>query len=658
MLFFLSIVILLISVLLVVSLFRLERISETILAWALSAYANIVLVFQLANLLHKINSISTVLLIQGVILLAAGGLWFLFGRPRLLPEFTFQFRLAAYIREKKNWPVLALIGALAAVLALYVVLIYIVPPNNNDALSIHIARIIKWKQMGSYFPWETPFIWQVTFPVNAQLTYLWTILFTGADHFIAFIPCLAGLITALLVYLFARMFGFGKRVSLFSGLIWLTLPVVQLHLTSVRHDLVSTWLFISTLYFFARWAISRQRVHMLLSALSLGLVIGTNFSIATYLPGLAILLLFWLVFRRFTVKQMLIWGGSVIVAFLIFSSPIFISNWVHFRSPVGPDAAAMTSAAVGEEMSIGNYLLINITRWCYQLLDFSWLPKPLGAVAVNLKAWLANNLSALFGAHFEGDLATLNAHEFYWHTLYQLQEDEAWFGLIGAGLIFPTSLVAFVQGWKKKQVLLLAPFVFFVTALITCSLIRPGWTPYDGRYFMPLAALCTALLPMWFKGKKSGPILLYLVLGLSLFSMMMVVAFNPAKQVVGGAAVWNMNRIDRMTRQSYTSKEMIYLVEGSIPKDAVVGVATNNFDYQEYGIFGEHFTRSIVNVYPPDRVGDAAWLEGKGVDYLLILVTEGYPVQIADGFEYVDSLGDWVVYSNVRAEYRPVKMNL
>ncbi len=647
MLFLLSIIVLLISVMMIVSLFRLTSFSEKMLAWALLSYSIIVFVFQLANLGNALNSTGTILLIQSIGLFIVIGLWLVSHRPPLLPNSLPKFQISSILREKKNWPILILFAVISGTILLYLILIYIVPPNNNDALAIHIARIIKWKQLGSYFPWETPFTWQLTFPVNAQLTYLWTILFTNSDHFIAYIPFLSGLITSLLVYLLAREYGFNKRPSIFAALIWLTFPVVQLHLTSVRHDLISTWLFVSSLYFLIRWGKSHQAAHLVLSALALGLVIGTNFSIAAYLPGLVVMLILWFFTRQYTAKQMTLWAGCTLAAFMLFSSPIFISNWIHYHSPVGPDAATMTSAAMSEEMPIVKYLLINTTRWCYQLLDFSWLPKPLGILSINSKAWIAQQIQAFLHINLEGNLATMNAHEFHWDTFYQLQEDEAWFGWIGAGLIFPTSLIAFIQGLRKRKALLLAPFIFFITSMLTCSLIRPGWTPYDGRYFMPLAALCTALLPMWLQGKKWGTRVQYVLLGLSIFSVAMVVAYNPAKQVVGGAAVWSMNRIDRMTRQSYTSKEMLYLVEGAIPEDATVGIATNYFDYQEYGVFGENFTRSIVNVFPPENVADTIWLEQRGVDYLLILITEGYPAKISADYHYVESLGDWVVYSTI-----------
>jgi len=640
--FFLSIILLLLTTLFFSAPLRLKRWSEAILAWALVGFACLVFVFTIANQLKGLGSQQVVLGLQAGLLLVSAISWLLAQRPKIIPDSKVDINLGAFCKERKNWFLLILAICVAGVLLLSVVLNYIVPPNNNDALSYHVARIVRWMQQGSTSPWETPFVWQLSFPLNAQLVYLWTLLFTNSDHFIAFIPMIAGLLTSLIIYLLAQELGFSRRNAVFSALIWLTLPVVQLHLTSVRHDLINTWLFLSTFYFFHRWGKTREFAYLLLSALALALVVGTNFSIAAYLPGMVLMLLLGFVFYRYSFKQVLQWVGVTLLCFLLFSSPIYVSNAIYFGSPLGPDAAQMTSAAVAEEMPLGKYIIVNATRWFYQLLDFSWLPQPVQQALVSAKAWLARLIFTPLGLNLEGDIATLDAHRFTWGRLYQLQEDEAWFGLIGGLLIFPTSLAAFVQGLKRKDILRIMPFVFFLTVLVTCSLIRPGWTPFDGRYFMPLAAMCTAFLPLWLQGKSAKGVEA-IVVAVSIFSMAMVVLFNPAKQVIGGAAVWKMNRIDMLTRQSYSSKEMLYLAE-AIPSGATVGVAAKPQNYQEYGLFGEDFSRKVVNVDPIENIENLEWLDARGVKYLLVNANDVGGLQPPQEFRYVDSLGDWILY--------------
>jgi len=425
--FVLSIIILGITTLAVVALFPLTRMIETVLSWSLIAFAALVFVFQVANLFGKLNEIGFVLVIQTALLAAVLGLWLYKGRPGLLPEFRVKIDWRVFLKDKKNWPLLGLLGALTGALVLYVVLIYIVPPNNVDALSIHLARVLKWMQLGSYFPWGTRNVWQVSFPVNAQLTYLWTVLFTNTDHFIAYIPYIAGLLTALVVYLLSREIGFDGPSSVFAGAVWLAFPVVQLHLTSVRHDLVSTWLFVLCLYFFYRWGSSKQTIYMTLSALALGLVVGTNFSIAAYLPGLFVILLVSLVLRQQSWKEMLLFGGAALGAFLVFSSPVFISNTIHFGSPVGPDAAVMTSTAMTQELSLWQYLGVNITRWSYQFLDFSALPKPVSTFAIHAKAW---GIEQMFSIGIHNMRCRKTRHGMAW-SVYVWFSRRLWLPLFG-----------------------------------------------------------------------------------------------------------------------------------------------------------------------------------------------------------------------------------
>jgi len=641
--FILSIAILILTTLLLTSILHPQRLTEFLLEWGLISFAAIIFVFQVANLFRGLNSVPLILFLQTIFLVISVILWIFFRKPKLFPmEFNLK-QLLLGLTKPKNYPLFGLLLIATGYLLLSLVLIYIVPPNNNDALSFHVARVIHWMQQGSYFPWETPVIWQLTFPVNAQLTYLWILLFSNTDHFIAYIPFFAGVLTSLLVYSFSREMGFSRRGAAFVGLIWLTYPVVQLHLSSVRHDLISTWLFLSLLYFFHRWGKQKQNGDFILSGLALGLVVGTNFSIAAYLPGFALIVILGFWCYRYSFRDIFKWAGWVLLVFCLFSSQIYISNEIHFGSVLGAGAMEMTSASVIEEMQIQKYVALTSTRWVYQLVDFSWIPGPAQSWLINIKASIARVLTEPLGLNLEGDIATLNEHIFTWDRLYQLQEDEAWFGLIGFLMIFPISIIGFIQAIKEKDLIRSIPLILFLTSLITYSLIRPGWTPFDGRYFMTVVAMATALLPKWFEGKHPRIWLQWAFVFIALISTTMVTLFNPAKQIIGGAAVWNMNRIDKLTRQIYSSKEMLYLADG-IPSGVVVGVVADFLDYQEYGLFGEDFSRKIVNVYPLTNSDNADWLHSHNIEYMLLLEKPGSPQNISDDFSLIDSLGDWMLF--------------
>lgn len=160
---------------------------------------------------------------------------------------------------------------------------------------------------------------------------------------------------------------------------------------------------------------------------------------------------------------------------------------------------------------------------------------------------------------------------------------------------------------------------------------------------MPALAMAAAFLPMWFEGRRSRVWVQWLLVLTVSFSSAVVALYNPAKQIVGGAAIWDMNRIDRLTRQAYGTKEMLYLAE-KIPSGAVVGVAAEANDYQEYGLFGADFSRRIVNVFPVSLAADKTWLDARGVQYLLVRSAGHINPTVADNFQAEASLGDWILY--------------
>ena len=644
---FFSLFFLLITVLVIISFFRLGFL-DWLLAFAVVAFAAIVFPFQIANLFHKINSIPTILGLQFIVSAVAFVGWWKGGRPKLfsrLPQFP-SFR--SLIETKANWPTLFLGGVVVGPLVIYAVLIYVVPPNNNDILSIHLARVANWLQSGSYFPWEAQNIRQVTFPVNAQLVYLWSMLFTRTDHFVGYTPFFSGLAIGLIVYKFARRINPSRKWALLAAFVWFSYPVIQLHLSSARHDLVSTWLFLSSLYFVYLWIKESKPGFMILSSMALALVVGTNLSIGAYLPGSLLIFLFLAITRQKTLRELATYALVIFAFFMLLTSPLFVSNQVHFGSPVGPDLdiQRVEAEAISQGVSVQQSYLLNGLRRTYQLVDFSGLPDFAEKLGVLTKARTIKAVSSVFHYDLEGSIGTLDNNVFSLTAIYRLQEDEAWFGVLGFAIILITSIAALFVAKKKKSWLLTVPFLFLITSLIFYSLIRPGWTPYDGRYFMPLAAICTPLIALWKPQKGQGWFIQIAIVLLSVSSVLMVILFNPAKQIVGGSAIWKMNRIDMLTRQSYNSKEMLYLVEAAIPPDAIVGVATNGVDYQEYGIFGEHFTRKVIEVLPGTELTDQAWLQQNQIAYLLILKTDDFPGQIAADYHFLDSKGDWMVYTN------------
>lgn len=523
-----------------------------------------------------------------------------------------------------------------------------VPPNNNDSLALHLARIGMWDQTGSWLPWNTKVIWQLTFPFNAEAVSYWTLLFTRSEHLLGLVTYLAGYLSIAVVYQLAHELTQKPGAALTAALAWAALPVVQLNFTSTRHDHPSSLLILAAIYYFYFHLKQKNRGYLALAGLATGLAIGTNYSVIGYLPGLALIFaLYWLVFKRINTKELLTLAGSSVLAFLLFSSPIYISNTLAFGSALGPEALEMTSHASAGDSRTAEHIGLMIGRWAYQLVDLQGVPEPYLGKLLQVKAWLPEQIADRSGLTLEKDSSLLNQHVFDYTKHIPFSEDSAWFGVVGAFLFVVVSIYVCVAAFKKRHPLMVFTAILLVTAPVALALVRSGWTPYDGRYFITLAALLALGLAALLDGpsKRLATALMYGITILSVLTLLISIYGNPAKSFWGYRAFWKQHRFDSVSAQSYDTKEMLYLVDQAVPEDAVLGIATTGTVYYEYGLFGEHFTRRIVPVYPDERVCDPAWLDEQGIQYLLVdYGVSGYPGCALSIYRDVQSMKNWIVF--------------
>jgi hypothetical protein len=144
---------------------------------------------------------------------------------------------------------------------------------------------------------------------------------------------------------------------------------------------------------------------------------------------------------------------------------------------------------------------------------------------------------------------------------------------------------------------------------------------------------------------KLSTLLIYALTLVSILTLFISVYSNPAKAFWGYKAFWKQHRFDSISAQSYTTKEMLYVVDQTVPEDGVLGIATPGIVYYEYGLFGEHFTRKIVPVYPDDRVCDHTWLLEQGIEYILVDAgNQVYPACSLGRYEAQKSMKNWIVF--------------
>ena len=656
-----------------------------ILSLYLLSYANIVLAGLIANSFLILNQQWVFISLHFAFSVASALAWQRTGKPSLWGPFL-NWKSEISIRALRNWvtsdPALAVFAS--GMILLYgfgIVQIIVIPQNNMDSLSTHLSRIGFWLLHGSFFPWPTYLANQVIYPVNAQLQTYWTLLFLHNDRLVGIVQWLAAVASAVGVWGLAREMNYRRRQAAFAVLIYLGFPLILLQSTTTQTDLVTAASFVAAVYFLILGLKTRSNLLLTLSAISVGLGVGTKKSYLLLLLALgAIALLAFAQYGRQVLGRLVYWTFSLIVATSIFGAYIYVSNWQTFGHPLGSSTlidTVLSTENTGQPVKVtpslkkpafsdrqvnlgGNLwdaeppksgntflkLVYNTLRLMYQAIDTSGLPRPLDGYAHKTKMLIAKKLFSLIGfEEIEDTVFTAPRRKFSFSQKNVNEENSAWFGPLTILLLFPAMVYETIGAIRAKAYLKLVPILGLLIFLPLETLFRPGWDPFQGRYFAPLVAICAPLMGVWFNGKKIRA-LDWVVVGFGIMVAAVTLLYNPAKPTFGKFAdefdIWRNDRIFIQTIQRKDERNMYYMVDKFVPEDATLGYYIPFF-ILDYPLFGEHFTRRLVPIVSPKHVSDSLWLRSNEIDYLLIPKHEGYPSPPAH-YHLVGKVRDWRLY--------------
>jgi len=660
-----------------VAVSRLSNRSAWLMALYLICSANVVLSSCIASSFHVMNQRWVLLVLHMLI----GGIGWLMWKYAGQPALWFSSQGVKEIFET-DWlrrePILALLSLSIFVSYIFALAqIILIPQNNVDSLSTHLSRIGFWRQYGSLLPWPTYMLNQLWYPINAQLQTYWTLLFLGNDRLVGGVQWLAALICGLGVFGMARLFGYHRRQSAFAALIFLSFPLVALQATTTQTDLVTAAFFIPAVYFLVLGIKENQYSILSLSAISVGLGVGVKKSYFLLLPVLAVIaLLVVFQYGRRTWKPLLYWSINMLVGIALLGSYIYIVNWKYFGNPFGsptlinyliempqsrnesptvmPHLARLTrvnaevipkskDSLPGSDIFLE--VIYNAPRLLYQAVDTSGLPRPLDGYSHKVKMRLARAFFQWIGFdEIEGTAYTAPGHAFSFSEKNINEESHAWYGPLSVLLLFPTLLLQSWRGARRRSYLMLIPGVALLIFLPLEIIFRPGWDPYQGRYFAPLVALCSPFMATWFK-EKGDSIHEWLFSGLAIMILAVTLLYNPSKPTLGKFAdefhVWSNSRAFVQTIQRKNNRHVYYMVEEFVPAETTLGYYIPYF-FLDYPLFGENVSRRLVSIYSPAQIADPQWLRAQGIEYLLL--TRGSPMPPSE-YQLISQSQGWNLYA-------------
>ena len=266
-------------------------------------------------------------------------------------------------------------------------------PNDYDALWYHLARAAFWKQQHAVAYIAGANDARLNgFPPNAEILDAFTMILGKTERFVGFVQLGALLAAMVAVAGIARRIGLSVRQALFGALLFATLPVVVLQSATALNDLVFGALLVCCAYFLFTWT----PVSLALSALALGLALGTKFTAILALPLLAVFGAVIHPRRRWPALVLVGVGGIVLGAYWYLLN---IAKTHHVNGQVA-EARNATTLQHGNTRSVGG-TIAHLMRLGIDAVD------PSGAVGRDRFLYLvAAGLILVLGLRVRGRVGT------------------------------------------------------------------------------------------------------------------------------------------------------------------------------------------------------------------------------------------------------------
>lgn len=473
--------------------FKEITIGKYLIVFYLTIYSVNVLVFETLAIAHRMGDKPIFLLVQilfcGVILAVLR----MVGGVSLRPSFSFE-------RLKWGTGTWVLFTCIAGVMGGFFVVGMLTSPNNLDSLATHILRIYYWLQHGSLENWPASTRFQLYYPVNAHFQGTWLFLLGGSEKLFFLVQWFSYLIILILTYEIGLLLGSRRVVAMFCALLCIGIPVALLQTYSFQGDLTVAALILAGIYFlFTNRYVGEPKLFFS-AMLSLALAMGTKQTAYFTLPVLIGFGFFWSKGTELKIRK---WVVIVITIAMIglFSVNKNIQNIRETGKVFG-----RVSPYSFKDDPIGNgaqSLLHNFPRYIYSLISFDGLPLNIHSKLKGFEASLGKDINAKLNLKMEDGRYLppgFDANEaFSFDSISPLTEDTSWIGLVGF-LIIPAGMVLSLFS-KEKRIRDYAVFslVFGLVYALLVILQRPGWDPYQGRYFIlgliPAIPLAAILVP-------------------------------------------------------------------------------------------------------------------------------------------------------------------
>jgi len=235
-------------------------------------------------------------------------------------------------------------------------------------------------------------------------------------------------------------------------------------------------------------------------------------------------------------------------------------------------------------------------------------------------------------------------HSFDYLSVPNTTEDEAWFGWLGFLLVISGTIYNFIVGLKQRDPYRLGIILMCALYFVLIVLLRPGWDPFQGRYFIPLVVVCAPFLAVPEEKKTLAYLLRWAVVLVAILILVTTHLTNSGKPLVGFETIWNASRTEKITMQNRYYRKVLKMVDNFVPEDATLGLISSTNSW-EYPLFGEKFERRVIAIKPSEKIVDEPWLREQGIEYILIDTVQDVPAPFLQELVRIGDVNGWQLYT-------------
>jgi 4-amino-4-deoxy-L-arabinose transferase-like glycosyltransferase len=486
--------------------------------------------------------------------------------------------------EKLNFLSVLTVGfASLSFLVLFIIGIQ-TPPNNLDSLHTHLTRIYYWLQHGNFLSWPALGTAQLYYPINANIQALWLFLFGHNEKLFFLVPWFSLIVIATETYHIGRELKLSPNQSFASCLVLLTIPAVVLQTYSFQNDITVGALIIVFIAFFLTYLHTQKLKYLIISLFGLALSLGVKQTAFMVLPALLLWLLYAALSNKIK-KGHLPHLGWLIAFFLLFSSYKYIQNIVEFGSFFGS-----SDVTAGQKFTLSGLeqkAEYNAPRYLYSFLSVDGLPNSLAVPLTNLKENAFRTMSDKLHLDLENEVFLQPGYDpsekFSYSAIPPLTEDTSGFGPLSVLLGIAAFFIILLGKNKERKEYLIFTLILSISYFCAILIQRPGWDPYQGRYFilaiipvLPMAGLC---IP---QQKGAGITTNVLVITIYLFLAFNILFLNATKPIITASTsvYWqnkyvltmtDSNKIQRYSK-SFLIKATNLLMDSLLQKQSILAI--------------------------------------------------------------------------------------